>query len=114
MKVYIILGTTGRSIFDIKESLAIVVKKPIELKTTDNPNFSSSTFRFEVESPQEAKQLIDKAFKWLTKQSWYFDDNALSFSTSGLVDDEGDDWYCEECGEDIDGCECLNVKEKVC
>jgi len=107
MKVYIILGTTGTGIYQIKDELTGIVHKPVELKTTDKPNFSSTTFKFEVGTPKEAKQLIDKAFDWLTKQPFYFNDNAMSFSTSGLVDDEGNDWHCDDCGEDIDKCECI-------
>jgi len=110
MKAYIQLGTTGRSVFDVKEELERKIKKKIEMKTIDKARFSSTTFEWIVKNHKEAKQDIDKAFSYLTKQKWYFDDKAVSFSTSGLLDgvigiDDGE-WYCEKCGEDVNKCEC--------
>lgn len=107
MKAYIQLGTTGRSVFDLKEELEEKLKKKIEMKTTDNSNFSSTTFEWTVENPDTAKTDIKKAFNYLTKQKWYFTD-AVSFSSSGLEDTDGE-WYCESCGEDVNQCECKKV-----
>jgi len=108
MRAYIQLGTTGRSVFDLKEELEQKLKKKIEMKTTDKSNFSSTSFEWTVENSDIAKADIKKAFNYLTKQAWYMTD-AVSFSTSGLTDEEDSEWYCNDCGEDVNKCECKKV-----
>jgi hypothetical protein len=111
MKAYIVLGMTGSGVFKLKDILKVLLNKDIQLETTDNMNFSSTKLEFEVATPEEARELIEKAFRWLTQHPWYHDDSKLSFTVSGLLDNEGLDWTCDFCGGDLDECECKAMKE---
>jgi hypothetical protein len=118
MKAYIQLGTTGRSIYDLKEEIEQkILKKTLTMKTTDTTNYSCTTYEWIVTKPIEAKIDIDIVFKYLQKQSWYFTD-ALSFTNSGLIDDDDGsgqefEWYCEDCGDDLNTCECLKKQKEL-
>jgi len=110
MKAYIILGTTGPGIHALKFELERIVKSSIALTTTDKKNSSATTFAFEVPTPKDAKTRIDAAFAYLQKQPWYFNDSKLSFTVSGLQGEDGSEWYCDDCGEAVDECECIRKR----
>jgi hypothetical protein len=103
MRVWITLGTSGRGVHDLRDELEDLLGREVEMKETA----VSTEFTFEVGTPSEAKRLIGKVFGYLERQGWYWDDSCCSYSACGLLDDDGTEWYCEECGGDIGECECI-------
>jgi hypothetical protein len=103
MRVWIALGTSGKGVHDLRDELEDLLGREVEM--TETP--TSTEFTFEVRTPRQAKRLIDRVLRHLERQGWYWDDDRCSYSAYGLLDDDGMEWYCDECGGDIEECECI-------